>query len=147
MPVWGPNAYLAEKDGRLEHFLDVFSAQRRYIDSYVPSVSPMSADESWEAVHWSMHAPLAGEELQHLYPFRGKLLRAWRLAGFKDVSEFGELFDQFPLLAQMRAPGQLLQSADGLVGTCTARLTTLQVDSSTHTSLLHRCTCTTASTW
>ena len=48
MPVQAPAAYSAEKQGNLQHLLDIFAAQRRYLESYVLAVGAFSADDTWE---------------------------------------------------------------------------------------------------
>ena len=80
MPGQGPSAYVAERDGNAQNFLDIFVAQRQYIEAYTRVISSFSSDDNNESVHWGTHSAWAGEELTHLYPFRAKLLQGCRLA-------------------------------------------------------------------
>ena len=47
MPGQAPNAYLAERDGNIQHIFDSFAAQRNYIEAYISAISPFSADGEW----------------------------------------------------------------------------------------------------
>ena len=68
--------------------------------------------DNFEATHWFVHAGFAGEEIAHLHPFRTKLLRASKLAGFANVEDFRQRIDGFPLLVGMRQAGACV-SDDG----------------------------------
>ena len=129
MPSQANPAYLAEQFGNLQHIVDVFCAQRRYLESYIPAVyshDNVSALHSrtvfhwcfalvqWEAIHWLTHAPMAGSEIAHLYPFRQKLLRGCKLAELMDPHDFRKRTVEWPVIQGFRQGG-LLVSADGLV--------------------------------
>ena len=56
MPGQGPNAYVAERLGNIQHSITVFDAQRRYINAYIAEVGEVfSADDQFEVggVGWS----------------------------------------------------------------------------------------------
>ena len=93
-----PVSYIPEQSGNIQYLIDTFSSQRRYLVGYLSAVQTFSADDSFEAAHWMIHAGLAGTELAHVYPFRAKLKRQCELAGILDVQEFGERYEKWPLL-------------------------------------------------
>ena len=130
MPSQANPAYLAEQFGNLQHIVDVFCAQRRYLESYIPAVyshdnvsalhsricdsSHIVVPLQFEAIHWSSHAPMAGSEIAHLYPFRQKLLRGCKLAELMDPHDFRKRTVEWPVIQGIRRGGTLV-SADGLV--------------------------------
>ena len=113
MPGQGPNAYLCERRGNFQHLVDVFSAQRKYLDGYLAAISAFSSDDQFESMHWVTHAAWAGQETAHMFPFKAKLLYACKLAGLTDVHEVATRFAQWPLIQAFNA--DQLTSKDGLV--------------------------------
>ena len=102
-----------EKHGNVQHLVDVFIAQRRYVDDYNAAISPFSTDDNFEGVHWFTHAAWASEEIEHLFPFRAKLLQSYQSTNM-GFEEFVERFDRWPLIQVQRDSG-MAASADGLV--------------------------------
>ena len=105
--------YIAEKRGNLQHTLDVFAGQRRYIEAYYAAITAYSSEDTFEANHWPIHAGLAGKETAHLHPFRSRLLRAVKVAGIESVQDYKERYDRWPVLKGMRQGGTCV-STDGL---------------------------------
>ena len=66
MPTQAPVTYLAEENGRVEHIVEVFSAQRRYLDAAFSAVRAFSPDDNNLSLSWCTHATHAGEETAHL---------------------------------------------------------------------------------
>eukprot|EP00935_MAST-01C_sp_MAST-1C-sp1_P001079 g1079.t1 len=107
------NFYLAEKRGNLEQLINVFSAQRRYLERYIPSISAMTIDDNFESAHWICHSVFAGAETAHFFPFRSNLMRGYKLADITDVQDFRERFDRWPIIVGMKRGGFVV-SPDGL---------------------------------
>ena len=99
------NFYLAEKRGNLEQLINVFSAQRRYLERYIPSISAMTIDDNFESAHWICHSVFAGAETAHFFPFRSNLMRGYKLADITDVQDFRERFDRWPIIVGMKRGG------------------------------------------
>ena len=85
------------------------------MEGYIPAIPAFSADDHFESVHWFTHAGYAGEELQHVHPFRAELIRGCRLAGLTDVRGFADGLESWPIVIGMRQTG-ILASPDGQVG-------------------------------
>ena len=109
-----PAAYIAEKRGNLQQFLEYFAVQRQYGEAYVGAITPFSADDNWEGSQWWCSGFLAGRETAHLHPFREKLLRLYKLAGFATAGQMQERFEQWPLYKGLVAGGMAVND-DGLV--------------------------------
>ena len=109
-----PAAYIAEKRGNLQQFLEYFAVQRQYCEAYVGAITPFSADDNWEGHQWCCSGFLAGRETAHLHPFREKLLRLYKLAGFATAGQMQERFEQWPMYNGLVAGGMAV-SDDGLV--------------------------------
>ena len=109
-----PAAYIAEKQGNLQQFLEYFAVQRQYGEAYVGAITPFSADDNWEGLQWCCSGFLAGQETAHLHPFREKLLRLYKLAGFATAGQIKERFEQWPLYKGLVAGGMAVND-DGLV--------------------------------
>ena len=109
-----PAAYIAEKRGNLQQFLEYFAVQRQYGEAYVGAITPFSADDNWEGLQWWCSGFLAGRETAHLHPFREKLLRLYKLAGFATAGQMQERFEQWPLYKGLVAGGMAVND-DGLV--------------------------------
>ncbi len=62
--------------------------------------------------HWQKEAAMSGKEIAHLFPFRAKLMRAWKLLGSPSLESFCEAFEQWPF---RRAMQQHNVSEDGQV--------------------------------
>ena len=43
-----PSGYMAERHGNIQHFLDTFAAQRRYLSGYLVGVQAFSGDDNFE---------------------------------------------------------------------------------------------------
>ena len=129
-----PAAYIAEKRGNLQHFLEYFAVQRQYGEAYVGAITPFSADDNWEGHQWWIGGFLAGRETAHLHPFREKLLRLYKLAGFATAGQIQERFEQWPLYTGFIAAGMTVND-DGLVSAvsflCTCIVLTPPVFAST----------------
>ena len=115
MPTQANAAYLAEKDGRLEHLIAAFSVQRKYLDAAFSAFRAFSEDDSCFCLSFVTHAAYAGEEFANLHSidFRAELLRGYQLAGFDNPRDFRERFDQFSMLRSLRENGTNA-SNDGL---------------------------------
>jgi hypothetical protein len=107
-------AYIAEKQGNLQQFLEYVAVQRQYGEAYVGAITPFSADDSYETQKWWCSGFLAGRETAHLHPFREKLLRLYKLAGFATAGQIQERFEQWPLYKGLVAGGMTVND-DGLV--------------------------------
>ena len=113
-------AYLAEKDGNLQHLIEAFDIQRRYMENYYQRIELYSVDDNWEGTHeLGVHASLVETEMAHLHPFRQRLLKGFRLAGLTSVSLFKERYSVFPLIEGLRST-KLMTSSDGSVSTAVA---------------------------
>ena len=109
-------AYLAEKDGNLQHLIEAFGVQRKYMNDYSRHIDLYSADDNFEGVQdLGVHASLVGIETAHLHPFQNRLLEGFRLAGLTAVQMFKERFSASPFLAGLRS---MLSSSDGSVRCC-----------------------------
>jgi hypothetical protein len=108
-------AYIAEKRGNLQQFLECVAAQRQYGEAYVGAITPFSVDDNYE-LHglWDGSGFLAGRETAHLHPFREKLLRLYKLAGFATAGQMQERYDQWPIYKGFIAGGMAVND-DGLV--------------------------------
>jgi hypothetical protein len=109
-----PAAYIAEKQGNLQQFLECFAVQRQYVEAYVGAITPFSADDNYEGLQWWFSGFLAGREIAHLHPFREKLLRLYKLAGFATAGQIQERFEQWPMYKGLLTGGMAV-SDDGLV--------------------------------
>ena len=109
-----PAAYIAEKRGNLQQFLEYFAVQRQYGEAYVGAITPFSADDNWEGHQWWIGGSLAGRETAHLHPFREKLLRLYKLAGFASAGQIQERYEQWPIYTGVVAGGMAV-SDEGLV--------------------------------
>ena len=109
-----PAAYIAEKRGNLQQFLEYVAVQRQYGEAYVGAITPFSADDNSEALQWCCNGFLAGRETAHLHPFREKLLRLYKLAGFATAGQIQERYEQWPIYTGVVAGGMAV-SDDGLV--------------------------------
>jgi hypothetical protein len=109
-----PAGYIAEKRGNLQQFLEFFAVQRQYGEAYVSAIIPLSADDNWEGGQWWCSGFLAGRETAHLHPFREKLLRLYKLAGFATAGQIQERYEHWPLYNGLVAGGMAV-SDDGLV--------------------------------
>jgi hypothetical protein len=110
-----PAAYIAEKRGNLQQFLEFVAVQRQYGEAYVGAITPFSADDNWEGDHWwYCSGYLAGQETAHLHPFKEKVLRLYKLAGFATAGQIQERYEQWPLYKGLVAGGMTVND-DGLV--------------------------------
>jgi hypothetical protein len=107
-------AYIAEKRGNLQQFLEFVAVQRQYGEAYVGAITPFSADDNVEGNQWYCSGFLAGREIAHLHPFREKLLRLYKLAGFATAGQMQERFEQWPMYTGLVAGGMTVND-DGLV--------------------------------
>ena len=112
-------AYLAEKDGNLQHLIEAFGVQRKYMNDYSRRIDLYSADDNFEGVlDLGVHASLVGMETAHLHPFQKRLLESFRLAGWtSDIQVFKERYSASPFLEGVRS---MLSSSDGSVSTAVA---------------------------
>ena len=109
-------AYIAEKQGDIKHLIDAFTAIRGYMDDLIPAVGAFSAMDAMESIGtWFTHAFAAGQELAHLYPFRARLLRAYKQAEVTTLQDLSERLRQWPTM-QGYIKGGFVKSEDGLVG-------------------------------
>ena len=131
--------YIGEKRGSLQPVIDTFVAHRRYLENYYAAIpNSFSADDHHEAIHWPIHASLAGEETSHLFPFRAKLVRTCKQAGVEHLQAYADGFAQWPMTAGQRKSGALV-SADGKVIWCSQHCVLARLLNSA--LLLLRCMC------
>ena len=55
--------YAGEKEGNVKCVLDTFATQTRYMEAYCSSIPTFSAEDSYESLHWGIHAEWAGEQM------------------------------------------------------------------------------------
>jgi hypothetical protein len=109
-----PAAYIAEKRGNLQQFLECVAVQCQYGEAYIGAITPFSADDNYEGLQWVFCGFLAGRETAHLHPFREKLLRLYKLAGLATAGQMQERFEQWPNYTGLIAGGMAVND-DGLV--------------------------------
>jgi hypothetical protein len=135
-----PAPYIAEKRGNLQQFLEYFAVQRQYGEAYVGAITPFSADDNYEGYGlWCCSGFLAGRETAHLHPFREKVLRLYKLAGFATAGQIQERFEQWPMYTGVVAAGGMAVNDDGLVSAisclCTCVILTPPLFASTMRSI------------
>ena len=91
-----------DRHGDLQHVIDTFSAQRHYLEAHTAAIDPFSGDDSCMGFHWQKEAAMSGKEIAHLFPFRAKLMRAWKLLGSPSLESFCEAFEQWPFRRAMQ---------------------------------------------
>ena len=89
----------------MQHLIDIFAAQQKYIGDYFTANNAMSGDDGTEGLSLFTHAPWAGGECAHFYSFRAKLLRTCELADVRhaDMPAIRARYEQWPFMQGIRA--------------------------------------------
>ena len=92
-PILYPQgAYVAEKRGNLQHFIDVFRHQRRYLDTLIRAFPLRERLACYEGIqHAEWQAGCADADLSELYPFSTELLRTYKSA---DLTSADNILEQ-----------------------------------------------------